>query len=92
MVVTGFRPRWVMIKNTTNNASWRILDSGRNTFNVIGETLQADNANAGADFTLLDSLSNGFKLRNTFTDFNLSSNTYIYAAFAENPFQYARAR
>ena len=38
-----------------------------------------------------DYLSNGFKLRTTF-DPNSSGGTYIYAAFAENPFRYANAR
>lgn len=40
----------------------------------------------------IDCLSNGFKIRNTGGNVNGSGDTYIYAAFAENPFQYARAR
>jgi len=91
-VYCGFRPAYVLIKNITNAADWRILDSARNTYNVIGESLQANNTTIGTNFTLLDFLSNGFKLRNTFTDFNLSANTYIFAAFAESPLKYARAR
>jgi len=92
-VYTGFRPAYVMIKNTVNGSTnWRILDSKRNTYNVIGETLQADTSDAGANFTLLDFLSNGFKLRNTFTDFNLSSSTYIFMAFAEAPTKFSLAR
>jgi hypothetical protein len=39
----------------------------------------------------LDILSNGFKVRNNSGDIN-DNGTYIYAAFAEAPFNYARAR
>jgi len=37
-------------------------------------------------------LSNGFKQRNTYADANTSSGTYIYMAFAENPFKNSLAR
>jgi hypothetical protein len=42
----------------------------------------------------MDILSNGFKLRATgsVSSFNGSGATYIYAAFAESPFNYSRAR
>jgi len=39
-----------------------------------------------------DILSNGFKLRTDGNNFNASGGTYIYLAFAENPFKYANAR
>jgi hypothetical protein len=39
-----------------------------------------------------DVVSNGFKLRNSGTDYNTSTATYIYMAFAENPFKNALAR
>ena len=34
-----------------------------------------------------DILSNGFKIRNTGTETNASGGTYLYIAFAQNPFQ-----
>ena len=40
----------------------------------------------------MDFTSNGFKLRIVSSFANATSRTYIYAAFAEHPFQYARAR
>jgi len=50
--------------------------------------LIADSNGAEASGNDVDFLSNGFKIRNTFTGMNGSSgDTYIYAAFAENPFQ-----
>jgi hypothetical protein len=42
--------------------------------------------------TYLDILSNGFKLRGNWNSSNASGGTYIYMAFAENPFKYANAR
>jgi ribosome-associated toxin RatA of RatAB toxin-antitoxin module len=40
----------------------------------------------------MDILSNGFKLRFATGEVNASAATYIYAAFAENPFKYGNAR
>jgi hypothetical protein len=46
-------------------------------------------SNTGTD---PDILSNGFKMRGSYTDFNASGGSYIFAAFAEAPFKYALAR
>jgi len=40
----------------------------------------------------MDILSNGFKLRFAGGEVNVSSQTYIYAAFAENPLKFSLAR
>jgi len=40
----------------------------------------------------MDFLSNGVKLRGSQTEQNGSGTTYIYMAFAENPFKYSNAR
>ena len=85
-VYTGFKPAWVMIKDTAAR-SWIILDNKRNTFNVVNNRLFPDSADAqntsvdAADFT-----SQGFKIRSTNSSVGISGNTYIYMAFAENPF------
>jgi SPRY domain len=91
-VFCGFRPRWVMIKRTDTTANWRILDTARDTFNAEQFELYPNLSNAESTFTSLDGLSNGFKIRNTDVAYNSSGGTYIYAAFAENPFKYSRAR
>jgi hypothetical protein len=90
-VYTGFKPRWVMAKNistTHDNHSWIIFDSARETNNVIDTFLEAD-TNA-ADVTSgrneVDFLSNGFKARESYGDFNGGTDTFIYIAFAEHPF------
>lgn len=92
-VFTNFKPRWVMIKNTTTGAtSWCNFDSSRDTSNVVDLVLYPNTSDAEQSFTAaLDFLSNGFKLRATDNRLNASSNTYIYAVFAENPFKNALA-
>jgi len=100
-VYTGFRPRWVMIKSSSSGGTyynWDINDTARNTYNATDLTVCANlpdsenSANIGTQ--AIDILSNGFKVRqHPSTSKNVSGDTYIYAAFAENPFALnARAR
>jgi len=91
-VYTGFRPRWLLLKNTGGVASWYCLDSSRNTYNVEDAVLVPNTNAAEVSITSVDFLSNGFKLRTTTTDINGSGTTYIYACFAEVPFKSALAR
>jgi hypothetical protein len=98
-VYTGFRPRWLLIKNSGGGASssvqgWVLQDTARSAYNVTADTLFASNSNASSSSSIygIDILSNGFKTRGTDGAVNESSATYIYAAFAEHPFQFSRAR
>ena len=91
-VFTGFRPRWVMYKCSSSSGNWTIHDTARGTYNIDTKRLYPNLDNAEQSSNDIDILSNGFKLRQSGSDSNASSSTYIYAAFAENPFQYARAR
>jgi hypothetical protein len=91
-VYTGFRPRYVMMKNTGGSASWYVLDSARNTYNLANTVLNPNSTQTDTTISSIDMLSNGFKLRGTTTDINGSGTTYIYACFAENPFKYSLAR
>jgi len=91
-IYTGFRPRFIMIKCSSDVTSWWIYDSSRNTYNAVDLGLLPNLTNADTSGYPLDFLSNGFKFRNSNGDFNGSGRTYIYAAFAENPFKYANAR
>ena len=93
-VYTGFRPRWILVKRTDGVIQWTILDTSRSPVNVADQRLfpnlsQGETVNGDGN---TDLLSNGFKLRNIDSAFNTNGATYIYAAFAENPFQYSRAR
>jgi hypothetical protein len=91
-VYTGFRPRWLLLKNTGGVASWYCLDSSRNTYNVEDAVLVPNTTGAEVAITSVDFLSNGFKLRTTTTDINGSGTTYIYACFAEAPFKFSNGR
>jgi hypothetical protein len=91
-VYTGFRPRFVLFKSTSGPRNWAILDSSRNTSNVANFDIYPNLSIAEITQSTVDFLSNGFKLRVTDSDFNASGETYIYAAFAENPFKISRAR
>ena len=91
-VFLGFRPRLVMYKRTDTVANWVIWDTSRNTYNVVNNYLLPNSSAAEGVLASLDILSNGFKLRTTNADNNGSGGTFIYAAFAENPFKNALAR
>jgi hypothetical protein len=91
-VYLGFRPAFLMMKRTNAAGNWVMLDKKREGYNVDNDPLYANLGNAEGTDDLADITSNGFKLRSTNADCNASGGTYIYAAFAENPFQFARAR
>jgi len=94
-VYTGFRPRFILYKRTDAVGDWRMFDTSRDTYNVSAAQLLANTSGAEANSTVasgMDFLSNGFKLRNADGYGNASGGTYIYAAFAENPFRMALAR
>jgi hypothetical protein len=92
-VYLGFRPRFLLIKNSSVSVDWVIEDTSRDTYNPVGAELEPNLSNAETTGNNdLDILSNGFKPRRNSTFANGSGNTIIYAAFAENPFKYANAR
>jgi len=74
-VFTGFRPAWIMLKNTSNNTNggeWVLLDDTRfgvgtsQKINPVLSDLKANENGAEFDSTsypIADLLSNGFKLR-----------------------------
>jgi len=90
---TGFRPRFVLAKTTSGTSDWYIWDTSRNPYNTLANLLYPDLTNAEYTSTgdYFDLLSNGFKSRGA-GNVNGSGNSYIWAAFAENPFALARAR
>jgi hypothetical protein len=92
-VYTGFRPKFLMLKNASaSGTDWFILDSARNTYNVTNLLLYPNSSSSELTIQGIDFLSNGFKWRDNGSAQNGSGNTIIYAAFAESPFNYSRAR
>jgi hypothetical protein len=94
-VFCGFRPRFVLVKQSSSSGNnWVIYDTARDTYNECDSILYPNLSNAEFSGTTvnLDILSNGFKPRDNWGGNNQSGSTYIYAAFAENPFKNALAR
>ena len=83
-VDVGFEPQFVMIKNTTNNASWHIFDNKRTTSNPSTEAIFPNEVAAAADYnTVFEFTSNGFNNKVTSTSLNKPGSNYIYYAVAE---------
>jgi len=92
----GFRPAYVMVKDTENSSwPWWIHDTARNPINPSTKQLRPNSSAAEYDdatYTALDIVSNGFKWRTSEAQVNANGETFIYIAFAENPFKYTNAR
>jgi hypothetical protein len=86
-IFCGFRPAWILIKQSNSGGNaWAVYDTDRSIYNSSDTVLRpnrTDGDNSGGSNTL-DILSNGFKLRTA--DSFINNGTYIFAAFAENPF------
>jgi len=94
-VYTGFRVGWLLVKlSSAANGNWWIWDSEREPENPITLPLYANTnaAETSSGTGSHDLLSNGFKFRDTGGAYNASGETFIYLAFAENPFKSSRAR
>ena len=71
------------------------MDTSRDPYNACITQLYPNDSsgeNANNSAHNVDYLSNGFKVTTSHSAMNSSGETFIYAAFAENPFKYARAR
>jgi hypothetical protein len=97
-VYTGFRPRFILGKDSSNPAganNWWIFDTARDVVNDNSSELQRPNLTDGdlSNANRVEILSNGFKVRASGALPNDTSGAvYVYAAFAEMPFKYALAR
>ena len=87
-VYTGFKPNLIMIKRIDSTSNWTVWDSKRDPYNVGVRTLFPNGGNAEETNNAnekWDILSNGFKFRSNGRN-TVSGGTYIYMAFAEQPF------
>jgi hypothetical protein len=88
-IYTGFKPSFYLWKRTDSTSNWFIVDNKRDAFNETDVGLFPDSSAAesiGNGYNGVDFLSNGVKVRQGNSSINNSSGTYIYMAFAENPF------
>lgn len=87
---SGFRPAWVLLKSTTNGSGWFLFDNKRDPYNYCRSELSPNTTGAEeatwSGVEILDFTANGFKHRKSTLSLNNSSHTYVYLAFAENPF------
>ncbi len=85
-VYTGFKPAFVILKNTNAAQDWSMKDNKRPGYNVTDDILYPNGNYAEGSGGDIDIVSNGFKIRTTAANTNGSGNTFIYMAFAESPF------
>lgn len=91
-IFCGFRPKLLIYKRVTvATAEWVVFDSQRNDSNIANLSLSPSTNAVEATNANFDFVANGFKLRTAASGTN-GSNSHVFAAFAESPFKYARAR
>ena len=83
-VYTGFKPAFVMLKETSNADNWLIMDNKRLGYNPRNELLFPNLNNAEQAHDRVDLVSNGFKMNNDDGSINTSGATYIYMAFGQS--------
>ena len=86
-IYTGFKPAFIMLKSVDSAQVWSIRDSGREPTNPAKLAIYANESGVESDHAnnSVDLLSNGFKLRNPYSE-NVNNETFTYMAFAEHPF------
>jgi len=84
-IYTGFKPAWSIVKPVDVTQNWQIHDLKRLGYNVTNKNLSSNSTAAEAENDFMDILSNGLKIRRADV-LNVSTDEYIYMAFAESPF------
>jgi hypothetical protein len=90
-VYTGFKPAFILVKTTNTTQWWTLTDNKRNSFNMVTLGIAPNSSNSESTFNTdrgnpnMDFVSNGFKIRTDNSGIN-GTNSFIYMAFAENPF------
>ncbi len=87
VVTTGFRPSFIIIKNTSSSGTnWNMMDSRRDPINPVELNLWADTADTESTASQgnvydVDFDNTGFTVKNNYTPFNQNGEEYIYMAF-----------
>ena len=86
-IYTGFKPAFIICKNTADTDHWVMFDNKRNTppvNNILYPNLSgAEESTAAQSFEFF---SNGFRPTSNWSGNNTSGSIYIYMCFAEAPF------
>ena len=88
-ITTSFKPKFLIIKRTDTDNYWMLIDSERGgtqklAANDSGEENKLSTVGDNAQ-NVVEFLDDGFKLTTTNAGTNVSSGTYVYAAFADKP-------
>jgi len=84
-IYTGFKPAFVMVKNTSATENWIIFDNTRPGRNLTDALLKPNLNNVeSTNGVKFDLLSNGFKARVNDAEGNSSGASYIYMAFGQS--------
>ena len=87
-VYTGFKPAFLLIKNTSQATDWIMYDNKRDGYEPQNKEFRANTSAAerNAEDNNVQFCANGFKTRNAGSKSNADSgDTLIYMSFAENP-------
>jgi len=85
-IYLGFKAAWFMLKEISNADNWIIMDNRRLGYNKLNYHLFPNLNNAEYASDRVEFRSNGMKVIDNDGSINTNGATYIYAAFAENPF------
>tara|TARA_R100000541_G_scaffold59251_2_gene72507 strand:- start:982 stop:2031 length:1050 start_codon:yes stop_codon:yes gene_type:complete len=86
-VYCGFRPKWIMVKNSNSAENWVVKVSGLTGYGLGGtrtRSLKYDDNSSSTNCTI-NFESNGFRLTTTDGKANGTDVKYLYMAFAEMP-------
>jgi len=83
-IYLGFKPAFLIIKQTNTTNDWFMWDNKTSPYNVTNPYLRANTSGAAGSYDWLDLVSNGIKIRNTSSGANTSGGTYIYMAFGQS--------
>jgi hypothetical protein len=84
-VYTGFKPAFILQKRVVTAANSNILDNKRAGYNVDNNRLFPNTTDVENTLDIVDIVSNGFKWRNTGSNYNNDGENNIYMAFAAAP-------
>ena len=84
-IYLGFRPAFIMVKDTNTATEWHMSDVARRPTNPNNSYVSASSNAVENTSNPTDFLSNGVKIKTSNNGWNKSGDTFIYWAFAENP-------
>ena len=85
-IFCGFKPAFIITKNTSDTYHWNTNDAARDPINVASKRLYPSSGNEEVTSSnyYLDFLSNGFKIRTSHASINNSGHTFAYLAFGQS--------